>query len=143
MASHAAALSASHRPILVVDDEPVVRESMQGLLELDGYPVALASDGEDALRQLRMGLNPCLILLDVSMPGKDGFQFRAEQLADPRFAAIPTIVWSARYDPQQEVLRRLGTTVLRKGADCETCSAASRRNDARSSPREHRATHSH
>jgi CheY-like chemotaxis protein len=113
-------LKGSHRPILVVDDDPVIRESMQGLLEWEGYPVALASDGEDALRQLRLGLDPCLILLDVSMPGKDGFQFRAEQLADTRFASIPTIVWSARDDPQQDLVRRLGTTVLRKGVDFET-----------------------
>lgn len=125
-------LSALHRPILVVDSDPVFRESIQGLLELEGYPVALALDGEDALRQLRLGLEPCLILLDVSMPGKDGFQFRAEQLADPRFASIPTIVWSARYDPQEDLVRRLGTTALRKGVDCETllsCIEAQRRKE--------------
>lgn len=132
MDPHAAALSVSHRPILVVDDDPVIRESMQGLLELEGYPVAVASDGEDALRQLRLGLDPCLILLDLSMPGKDGFQFRAEQLADPRFASIPTIVWSGRYDLQEEMVRRLGTTALRKGGDCEavlSCIEAQRRKE--------------
>ncbi len=118
------------RPILVVDDDLVIRESMQGLLELEGYHVAVASDGEDALRQLRLGLDPALILLDISMPVKDGFQFRAEQLADARWAAIPTIVWSARYDPQQETMTRLGTTVLRKGVDFEIlldCIEAQRR----------------
>ncbi len=118
------------RPILVVDDDLVIRESMQGLLELEGYRVAVASDGEDALRQLRLGLDPALILLDISMPVKDGFQFRAEQLADARWAAIPTIVWSARYDPQQDIMTRLGTTVLRKGVDFEIlldCIEAQRR----------------
>jgi two-component system, chemotaxis family, chemotaxis protein CheY len=132
MDPHAPELSASHRPILIVDDDLVFRESIQGLLELEGYPVALASDGEDALRQLRLGLDPCLILFDVSMPGKDGFQFRTEQLADSRFASIPTIVWSAQYDPQQDLVRRLGTTALRKGGDCETllsCIEAQRRKE--------------
>jgi two-component system, chemotaxis family, chemotaxis protein CheY len=125
-------LNASPRPILVVDDDPVIRESMQELLELEGYPVALASDGEDALRRLRLGLDPCLIVLDVSMPGKDGFEFRAEQLADTRFASIPTVVWSARSDPQLDLVRRFGTTVLPKGVDLETllsCIEAQRRKE--------------
>jgi hypothetical protein len=64
--------------------------------------------------------------------GQDGFQFRAEQSADTRFASIPTIVWSAPYDPQQEMVRRLGTTMLRKGVDCETvlsCIEAQRRKE--------------
>jgi two-component system, chemotaxis family, chemotaxis protein CheY len=125
-------LKASPRPILVVDDDPVIREAMHELLELEGYPVALASDGEDALRRLRLGLDPCLIVLDVSMPGKDGFQFRAEQLADTRFASIPTVVWSAQPGPQLDLVRRFGTTVLRKGVDFETllgCIEAQRRKE--------------
>ena len=128
----AAELKGSHRPIVVVDDDPVIRESIQGLLELEGYPVAVAGDGEDALRQLRLGVDPCLILLDVSMPGKDGFQFRAQQLAETRFASIPTVVWTARDDPQQDLVRRLGTTVLRKGVDFATvlsCIEAQRRKE--------------
>lgn len=120
MDRRAAELKASHRPILVVDDDPLIRETMQGLFELEGYPVAVASDGEDALRQLRIGIDPCLILLDLCMPGTDGFQFRAEQLADVRFASIPTIVWSALDDPQQDLVHQLGTMVLRKGVDFET-----------------------
>ncbi len=130
MDAQAADLAASERPILVVDDDLVIRESMQGLLELEGYHVALASDGEDALRQLRLGLDPSLILLDISMPVKDGFQFRAEQLADARWATIPTIIWSACYDAQAENVRRLGATLLRKGVDFETlldCIEAHRR----------------
>ncbi len=119
MEAHTRHLERVDHPILIVDDDPVIRESMQGLLELEGYPVAVASDGEEALQQLRLGLDPSLILLDISMPVKDGFQFRAEQLADARWAAIPTIIWSARYDPQQEIMRGLGATVLHKGVDFE------------------------
>ncbi len=68
---------------------------MKTLLEIEGYHVVEATDGEDALMQLRDGLDPCVILLDMLMPGKDGLQFRTEQLADPVFAAIPTIAYSA------------------------------------------------
>ena len=83
------------KPVLLIDDNPDVRESMAALLEVDGYAVVAATDGEDALDYLRNGLEPCVILLDMLMPGKDGLQFRAEQLADPQFSTIPTIAYSA------------------------------------------------
>src|SRR4029077_11840087 len=83
------------RPVLLIDDNEDVRVSMQTLLELDGYRVIAACEGEDALTKLRGGLDPCVILLDMLMPGKDGLQFRAEQLSDPQFSTIPTIAYSA------------------------------------------------
>lgn len=83
------------RPVLLIDDNADVRLSMQTLLELDGYAVVAAAEGEEALSRLREGLDPCVILLDMLMPGKDGLQFRAEQLADPTFSRIPTIAYSA------------------------------------------------
>jgi len=83
------------RPVLLIDDNEDVRVAMKTLLELEGYHVVEATEGDDALMQLREGLDPCVILLDMLMPGKDGLQFRAEQLADPEFATIPTIAYSA------------------------------------------------
>ncbi len=83
------------RPVLLIDDNEDVRVSMKTLLELDGYQVIAAAEGEEALTRLRSGLDPCVILLDMLMPGKDGLQFRAEQLADPEFCTIPTIAYSA------------------------------------------------
>jgi CheY-like chemotaxis protein len=83
------------KPVLLIDDNEDVRVSMKTLLELDGYSVVAASEGEDALTKLRGGLEPCVILLDMLMPGKDGLQFRAEQLDDPELATIPTIAYSA------------------------------------------------
>ena len=83
------------KPVLLIDDNPDVRESMAALLEVDGYSVIAAVDGEDALDYLRNGLDPCVILLDMLMPRKDGLQFRIEQLADPKYATIPTIAYSA------------------------------------------------
>ena len=83
------------KPILLIDDNEDVRVSMKALLEIEGYNVVAACEGEEALTFLRRGLEPCVILLDMLMPGKDGLQFRTEQLADATFAAIPTIAYSA------------------------------------------------
>jgi CheY-like chemotaxis protein len=83
------------RPVLLIDDNEDVRVAMKTLLELEGYFVVEAAEGDEALMQLREGLDPCVILLDMLMPGKDGLQFRTEQLADPAFATLPTIAYSA------------------------------------------------
>jgi CheY-like chemotaxis protein len=83
------------RPVLLIDDNEDVRVAMKTLLELEGYHVVEATEGDDALMQLREGLDPCVILLDMLMPGKDGLQFRTEQLAHPIFCQIPTIAYSA------------------------------------------------
>jgi len=60
-------------PILVVDDEPSIRKSLEGVLSDEGYSCALASDGADALSQLP-SLQPSLVLLDIWMPGMDGIE---------------------------------------------------------------------
>jgi two-component system chemotaxis response regulator CheY len=111
---------ASSRPILVIDDDAVIREAMEALLELEGYAVVVAADGDQALQRLRAGLEPSLIMVDLAMPAKDGFAFRREQLNDPRLAAIPTIAWSANYDPQEHENRLQGMAFLRKGVDLDT-----------------------
>ena len=86
-----------HKPIMVVEDDPDLRDALEYLLRACGYQVVPASDGEEALEQLRGGLDPCLILLDLLMPRKDGFQFRSEQLEVAAFAKIPTIAYSGIY----------------------------------------------
>jgi CheY-like chemotaxis protein len=88
-------------PVLVVDDDSEAREALSCLLELNGFTVVTAGDGDEALGQLRDGLRPCLIVLDLMMPQKDGFAFRHEQLEAPDLAAIPVAVCSAVYDVRQ------------------------------------------
>ena len=83
----------SHR-ILLVDDDPLVREAIETLLRVEGYRVATAAQGQQALDRLRGGFEPCVIVLDLMMPVKDGWQFRAEQVQDPHLARIPVIVCS-------------------------------------------------
>jgi two-component system, OmpR family, response regulator MprA len=60
--------------ILVVDDERAVRESLRRALELEGYEIDLAGDGEDALRRLELEAEPDAMILDVLMPGIDGLE---------------------------------------------------------------------
>jgi two-component system, OmpR family, response regulator MprA len=60
--------------VLVVDDERAVRDSLRRALELEGYRVELAEDGEQALRRLEVDPQPDAVILDVLMPGADGLE---------------------------------------------------------------------
>jgi CheY-like chemotaxis protein len=81
--------------ILVVDDDEDTRNSMAMVLELQGYGVVTAANGQEALERLRDADLPCLILLDLMMPVLDGWQFRDQQRQDPALAPIPVVVVSA------------------------------------------------
>lgn len=84
----------SHRgTILVVEDDLDIREVMRMVLEASGYEVLEAGDGAEALVAVRAH-RPSVILLDLMMPGMDGFQFRESQLQDPAIAAIPVVIVS-------------------------------------------------
>jgi CheY-like chemotaxis protein len=86
------------KPVLVVDDDINTRLTMQALLEAEGYEVACAADGQEALDYLnRVGL-PALILLDLAMPVLNGYQFRERQLRNPQWAAVPVILISGDRD---------------------------------------------
>ena len=66
-----------HGLVFVVDDDDDIRESLEVLLRLHGYHVATAADGAEALQRLRaLSPLPCLILLDLMMPGMNGFELR-------------------------------------------------------------------
>lgn len=81
--------------VLAVDDDPVIQRLLEVNLEMEGYEVVLANDGADALEKAR-ATRPDLVLLDVMMPNKDGWQVCAEMKADPDLAHIPVIFLSAR-----------------------------------------------
>lgn len=93
-------------PILVVDDDTNSRAFLARLLQSEGYVVAEAGDGEEALALAREW-RPCVILLDLMMPIMDGFSFLEAQSRSPEIADIPVIVISAIADRAQ-VARRLG-----------------------------------
>jgi CheY-like chemotaxis protein len=102
--------------VLVVDDDPDLRTTMQLSLEYYGYGVVTARDGREALAKLRDGASPCVILLDMMMPGMSGLQFRTEQLRDPALAAIPVIAWSGDMKLIQQA-SALGAEVYVKPVD--------------------------
>ncbi|MDQ3364532.1 MAG: response regulator [Myxococcota bacterium] len=82
--------------VLVVDDDRELRETVHEVLEFEGFVVATATNGVEALAYLRAApRSPHVILLDLSMPVMDGMTFREEQRKDPALAAIPVIVFSA------------------------------------------------
>ena len=81
--------------ILVVEDDEETLHGVSDALREQGYDVFLASNGHDALKQLRAGLRPSVILLDLMMPPLNGWQFHAEQMKDPELARIPVIVMTA------------------------------------------------
>lgn len=82
---------------MIVDDDPDICMSVQIVLEAFGYRVTTASDGAEALRKLASDEAPCLILLDLMMPGMNGQEFREAQLRDPALAQIPVVVLSGDY----------------------------------------------
>ncbi|RKH21054.1 response regulator [Corallococcus praedator] len=113
------------RCILVVEDDFYIRESIRELLEEEGHTVVCADHGAHALTLLEtLRPPPDLILLDLMMPVKDGFQFRTEQRADARFAHIPVVVMSA--DPQLDSRREVlaARSYLRKPVDIDLLLAA-------------------
>jgi CheY-like chemotaxis protein len=84
--------------ILVVEDDEDAREAMVALLQMKGYRAVPAGNGKQALDYLNRAPVPDLIILDLWMPVMDGWQFRNEQIKDPRLAEIPVIVLTALSD---------------------------------------------
>jgi signal transduction histidine kinase len=89
--------------ILIVDDEPTARETVVAMLEAEDYDLQLAKDGMQALQMLEQ-LQPDLILLDVMLPGMDGFEVCRRIRATPRLAEVPVIMLTA-LDDRDSLLR--------------------------------------
>jgi two-component system copper resistance phosphate regulon response regulator CusR len=87
--------------ILVVDDERAVRESLHRALELEGYEVELAVDGEQALARLLDGADADAVILDVLMPGIDGLEV-CRRLRS-RGSAVPVLMLTARAEVDSRV----------------------------------------
>lgn len=106
--------------VLLVDDDPSIREVLAELLEDEGYTVARATDGADALRLLRQQQEPpCLILLDLMMPTMNGWEFRDAQRRDPALAPIPVIAISAHADIELAAAQLDAAGCLAKPVDIE------------------------
>jgi len=84
--------------ILIVEDDPDARKVLSLILKLDGFDVAVAPNGDDAL-QLLLESRPDLVLLDVMMPEVDGYEVCSRIRANPATAGIPIVMLSGRVDP--------------------------------------------
>ena len=80
--------------VLIVDDDRRLRETISELLAEDGYRVVTAEHGSRALERMR-GEHVCMVLLDLMMPTKSGWQVLAELIGDPALPRVPVGVISA------------------------------------------------
>lgn len=83
------------RKILIVDDEPNIVISLEFLMKREGFTVSVAVDGEEALRRIAE-TQPDLVLLDVMMPKKSGFEICQEVRANPAWTAIKIVMLTAK-----------------------------------------------
>src|SRR3979409_815920 len=89
--------------VLIVEDDPDIREMLRELLATEGFHAVAAEDGLEALHLLRTVRHrapevPCLVLLDLKMPRLGGNEFRRAQLGAPTGASVPVAVMSGADD---------------------------------------------
>ena len=106
-----------HRTLLLVEDDDDVRDAMAGSLRDEGYVVAEAGNGRLALDWLQKNADPCLILLDLWMPGMSGIEMHEQMARDPRLKALPLVVVSAAGDAQERASAMGALGFLRKPLD--------------------------
>lgn len=108
------------RRILLVEDDLDIRESIKEVLEDEGYAIAEAGNGVEALEQLRGATAlPDLILLDLMMPTMNGVQFREEMVQNPVWAEIPIVILSADADARYKAELIKAADVLEKPVELD------------------------
>jgi len=109
--------------VLIVDDDPDIRDSLREVLEDEGYEVATVANGREALDHLKASNpRPCVILLDLMMPVMDGWTFVEECQRRTCCSDVPIVVTSASHDLPNtaERLRSFGVrTCLAKPFDVD------------------------
>jgi CheY-like chemotaxis protein len=88
--------------IMIVEDDRDTREMLERFLQLEGFDVRTAANGQLALQSLQEDNASCVILLDLMMPVMNGWQFRQEQIRDPKLSGIPVVVVTAA-GPRNEI----------------------------------------
>jgi CheY-like chemotaxis protein len=110
--------------ILVVEDDIEIRDAMTMVLEGEGFAIRTARDGKEALEVLHEGVRPSLILLDLMMPGMNGWEFRDEQKRSDELASIPVVFVSALDPGSQRTASLDGAGFLRKPFNLSSLLAA-------------------
>lgn len=96
------------KQVLLIEDEPNIIEAIRFILSRDGWDVRTHSNGQDAVEAARTRM-PDVIILDVMLPGKSGFDILAEIRADTDLAATPVLMLTARGQTKdREMAERAG-----------------------------------
>ncbi len=103
--------------VLIVEDNEGTREALSLLLQAAGYTTAEAEDGRSALAYLHSHPLPRLILLDLMMPGMDGWEFLRERRKEPELARVAVVLFSAAGGLEASTVWALGANdVIHKPA---------------------------
>lgn len=89
--------------VLIVEDDPDIRESLRDVLEEEGYVVTSATNGREGLDRISEIERPCLVLLDLLMPLMDGSEFLARLRQTNAHATTPVVIVSAWTDEARRV----------------------------------------
>jgi twitching motility two-component system response regulator PilH len=123
------------KDILLVDDSRTELHFVSSLLIKRGYSVRTAENGTQALRQLEEQV-PDLIMMDVVMPGQNGFQLTRTITRDPRYAGVPVIMCSSKNQETDKIwgLRQGACDYIVKPVNAEELSAKIQALDQRAAP---------
>jgi len=108
----------SIRPVLVVDDDDDTREVLEELFRAEGFYIATATNGFEAIQVALTSPRPCVIVLDERMPLMSGIEFLRHREKDPRLAAVPVIFTTGDPIALREFSAR-GAVALRKPFDLD------------------------
>ena len=110
---HLSSASATTSRILVVDDIEATRHGLAELLRLRGHTVCEASNGAEAMAMLHQHPDTCVVVLDLAMPGTNGYWFREQQLANPALAPIPVVVFTGSANRERLAQLRVTDVLLK------------------------------
>ena len=107
------------RTILVIEDEKDIRDSIAQLLSMEGYSVRTATNGKEGLEALRQLPTPHLVLLDLMMPIKNGYEYNLEHRQDAAYSTVPIVVMSADGHLEQKKAKLDAQAYLTKPLDID------------------------